>query len=152
MLTLYIPVLALLSAISSRNSVSFYWKTEGFLCSSVVKNRPANAGDAGNPGLEDPLQEKMAAHSRILAWKILWTEGSGGLQSSWGCKESDTTEHAHALETKILILGVIFAAGVSLLSGPLSGQNICANIYTNPCMKWSERCSVVSDSLRPHQL
>ena len=32
-------------------------------------------------GLEDPLEEKMAAHSSILAWEILWTKGSGGLQS-----------------------------------------------------------------------
>ena len=33
----------------------------------------------------------MATHSSILAWKILWTEESGGLQSI-GHKESDTTE------------------------------------------------------------
>ena len=25
-------------------------------------------------GQEDPLEEKMATHSNILAWKILWTE------------------------------------------------------------------------------
>ena len=30
---------------------------------------------------EDLLQEEMAAHSIILAWKIPWTEGPGGLQS-----------------------------------------------------------------------
>ena len=47
----------------------------------MVKNPPANAGDAGNlgsiPGWEDPLEEKMAAHSSILAWKIPWTEEPG---------------------------------------------------------------------------
>ena len=32
-------------------------------------------------GLEDPLEEKMATHSSILAWKIPWTEEPGGLQS-----------------------------------------------------------------------
>ena len=32
-------------------------------------------------GLEDPLEEEMAAHSSILAWKILWTEELGRLQS-----------------------------------------------------------------------
>ena len=32
-------------------------------------------------GLEDPLEEEMAAHSSILAWKILWTEQPGRLQS-----------------------------------------------------------------------
>ena len=32
-------------------------------------------------GQEDPLEEKMAAHSSILAWRIPWTEESSGLQS-----------------------------------------------------------------------
>ena len=35
---------------------------------------------------EDPLEEEMATHSRILAWRVPWTEEPGGLQSrgSWG--------------------------------------------------------------------
>ena len=33
----------------------------------------------------------MATHSCILAWRIPWTEESGGLQSG-GLKESDMTE------------------------------------------------------------
>ena len=32
-------------------------------------------------GWEDPLEEKMATQSSILAWKMLWTEEPGGLQS-----------------------------------------------------------------------
>ena len=32
-------------------------------------------------GGEDPLEEEMATHSSILAWKIPWTEEPGGLQS-----------------------------------------------------------------------
>ena len=32
-------------------------------------------------GQEDPLEEEMAAHSSILAWKIPWAEEPGGLQS-----------------------------------------------------------------------
>ena len=32
-------------------------------------------------GLEDPLEEEMATHSSILAWKISWKEEPGGLQS-----------------------------------------------------------------------
>ena len=31
-------------------------------------------------GREDPLAEGMAAHSRILAWRLPWTEGPGGPQ------------------------------------------------------------------------
>ena len=30
---------------------------------------------------EDPLEEGMATHSSILAWRIPWTKESGGLQS-----------------------------------------------------------------------
>ena len=30
---------------------------------------------------DDPLEEEMATHSSILAWKIPWTEEPGGLQS-----------------------------------------------------------------------
>jgi len=51
----------------------------------MVKNPPANAGDAGNVGSilgwEDPLKEEVATHSSILAWKILQTEEPGRLQS-----------------------------------------------------------------------
>ena len=32
-------------------------------------------------GQEDPLEEGMATHSSILAWRIPWTEEPGGLQS-----------------------------------------------------------------------
>ena len=32
-------------------------------------------------GWEDPLEEEMATHSSILAWKIPWTEETGKLQS-----------------------------------------------------------------------
>ena len=32
-------------------------------------------------GEEDPLQKEMATHSSTLAWKILWMEEPGGLQS-----------------------------------------------------------------------
>ena len=31
-------------------------------------------------GREDPLEKEMATHSRILAWRIPWTEEPGGLQ------------------------------------------------------------------------
>ena len=37
----------------------------------------------------------MAAHSSILAWRIPWTEEPGGLYSSWGSQELDTTEQGY---------------------------------------------------------
>ena len=49
------------------------------------KNPPANAGDIRDvgsiPGQEDPLEEGMATHSSIPAWKISWTEEPGRIQS-----------------------------------------------------------------------
>ena len=53
--------------------------------SQVVKNPPANAGDMRHKfdPWEDPLEEGMATHSSILAWRIPWTEEHGGLQSIW---------------------------------------------------------------------
>ena len=33
-------------------------------------------------GWEDPLEEEMATHSRIHAWRILWTEDLGGMKST----------------------------------------------------------------------
>ena len=35
----------------------------------------------GSLGQEDPLEEEMATHSYILAWRIPWTEEPGRLQS-----------------------------------------------------------------------
>ena len=40
-------------------------------------------------GWEDPLEEEMATHFSIFAWRIPWTEEPGGLQFM-GYKESDT--------------------------------------------------------------
>ena len=51
----------------------------------MVKNPAANVGDVRDvgsiPGQEDPLEEKMATHSSILAWRIPWTGELGRLQS-----------------------------------------------------------------------
>ena len=50
----------------------------------MVKNPPASAGDVRDEGLilgrENPLEEGMATHSSILAWRIPWTEEPGGVQ------------------------------------------------------------------------
>ena len=45
-------------------------------------------------GQESPLEEEMATHSSVLAWRIPWTEEPGGLQSM-GLLESDMTEQLH---------------------------------------------------------
>ena len=46
-------------------------------------------------GGEEPLEEGMATHTRILAWRILWTEKPGGLQSI-GYRELNRTQPSTA--------------------------------------------------------
>ena len=51
---------------------------QGFPGGSDGKASACNVGDLG---WDDPLEEGMATHSSILAWRIPWTEEPGGLQS-----------------------------------------------------------------------
>ena len=48
----------------------------------MVKSLPAmQKTRVRSLGWEDPLEEEMATHSSVLAWKIPWTEEPGGLPS-----------------------------------------------------------------------
>ena len=48
----------------------------------MVKNMPAmQETEVGSLGWEDPLEKRIATHSSILDWRILWTEEPGELQS-----------------------------------------------------------------------
>ena len=54
----------------------------GFPSGSMVKNMPAmQEMQVRFLGQEDPLEEDMATHSGILAWRVPWTEQPGGLRS-----------------------------------------------------------------------
>ena len=54
----------------------------GFPGGSVLKNLPANHEMQDQSlGREGLLEKEMTTHSNILAWKILWTEELGRLQS-----------------------------------------------------------------------
>ena len=49
----------------------------------MAKNQPAMQETlVQSLGWEDPLEKEMATHSSILAWRIPWTEETGGLQST----------------------------------------------------------------------
>ena len=64
----------------------------GFPGSSVAKIRlPVQETRVQFLGWEDPLEKVKAIYSNILAWKIPWTEETGGLQSMGSPKESDMT-------------------------------------------------------------
>ena len=46
-------------------------------------------------GQEDPLEEEMATHSSILAWKISWTDEPGGPQSMGSQRVRHTHTHVN---------------------------------------------------------
>ena len=48
---------------------------------SDSKESARSVGDLGSLSQEDPLEKEMKTHSRILAWRIPWTEEPSGLQS-----------------------------------------------------------------------
>ena len=75
----------------------------------MVKNLPAIWETwVQSLGGEDPLEEGMATHSRILAWRIPTDRSLVGY-CPWGCKELDTTEqlkvHAFFLNFKHWAMG-----------------------------------------------
>ena len=72
----------LVGQIQNGDMFALYW---GFPGSSVVKNLPAmqelQETWVRSQGRKDLLEEDMAAHSSVLAWRTPWTEKPGGLQS-----------------------------------------------------------------------
>ena len=74
----------------------------GFPGGSVVKNPPAvqemqatHAMRVQSLGQEDPLEESMAAHSSVLAWRIPGTEEPGGLLSMGSQSQTPLSAHTH---------------------------------------------------------
>ena len=58
----------------------------------MVKSLPAvRETQVGSLGQEGPLEEEMATHSSVLAWKIPWMEEPGSLQST-GSQRVNTTK------------------------------------------------------------
>ena len=57
--------------------------TSLLLVAQMIKNQPAmKETGVHSLGSEDPLEKEMATHSSTPAWKILWREEPGGLQST----------------------------------------------------------------------
>ena len=64
--------------------------SQGFLHDSAVKNPPTmQETQVQSQGQEEPLKNKRANHSSILAWEFPWREEPGGPQSM-GLQEFDT--------------------------------------------------------------
>ena len=78
----------------------------------MVKNPPPTQGTQErwfqSLSREDPLEEEMATHSSILAWKIPWTEEPGGLESmgSQRVRRDLVTEHISVVMGFSISIGV----------------------------------------------
>ena len=59
-------------------------------------------------GLDDPLGQKMATHSSILAWKIPWTEKPGGLQSMESQRVGHDGARTHLVTLQMKQVGIPF--------------------------------------------
>ena len=60
----------------------------------MVKNLPVSARDTGSiPGQEDPLEEGMATHSSVLAWRVPWTEATVHGVTKRHNRETNTSMH-----------------------------------------------------------
>ena len=69
----------------------YHVPTGASLIAQLVKNLPAmQETQVQSLGWENPLEEGMATHSSILAWRIPWTEETDGLKSMG--LQRDTTE------------------------------------------------------------
>ena len=69
------------------------------LVTQTVKNLPAMQETwVPSLGREDPLEEEMAIHSSILAWKIPWREEPGRLQSTGSHSRTRLSMHADERE------------------------------------------------------
>ena len=90
----------------------------------IVKNPPAmRETRVPSLGGEDPLEEGMATHSRILAWRIPWTEEPGKLQCI-GHKESDTTERL------TVSVSTLFTLLVYIVSSPYNIHHMKLTSYS----------------------
>ena len=99
------------------NLLFFFWKFLSWTLTSLVfnpiyiliyrfssfpdcsegKESACNSGDIGSLGQEDVLEKGMATHSNIPAWKIPWSEDTGGPQSKGLQRVGNdwATKHAH---------------------------------------------------------
>ena len=97
-------------------------------------------------GWEDPLEEGMATHSSILAWRLPWTEEPGGLRSTGpqgsGHDWSDLA-HTHRLENSVSLV-VPLGLRCSMACGVLQDQGL------NPCLlHWQVDSSPLSQQGSP---
>ena len=97
-------------------------------------------------GREDPLEKEMATHSSTLAWKILWTEEPGRLQSMVSPRV-DMTERLHFhLSLSCIGEGNGNPLHCSCLENPREGGAWWAAIY-GVAQSWTQLKRLSSSSI-----
>jgi len=118
-------------------------------------------GDLGSiPGMEEPLEEGMATHSSMLAWRIQWTEEPGRLQSmglqrvrhDWATKHStgkiSTGKRIHRIpvclrrDSSTLLEWVTWITALSWWRGLHNSMNL----WAMPCRATKDRQVIVKSS------
>ena len=84
----------------------------------------------------------MATHSSVLAWRIPWTEGPGGLQSM----ESQRVGHDWATEHAHTFVFMCVSSNLDKASQFLLGQIKSLNVWVDKVVRYSESCQSIQFS------
>ena len=89
----------------------------------MIEILPANAEDTGSIlGQEDAMEEEMATHSSILAWRIPWTEEPGGLQFMGSQRVGRDSAHTHTY--KDIFKGSVHQMSAELIISPFLSSSL----------------------------
>ena len=105
----------------------------GFPLGSMIKNLSANAGDTETwvwpLSQEDLLEDEMATHSRIHAWRIPWAEKPGGQQSvgSQRVGHGWVSKRTRAVDCKLRVTRMPWLC--ALLGGTLPGNSAQSQLF-----------------------
>ena len=115
-------------------------------------------------GQEDPLEESMATHPRILAWRIPWTEEPGGLQSmesqraghNWATNTFTFFHHlsfspqrqcpARKQQKEPTDLKLVILSRIAQLFHPTSGLKVCG-LEQQHCLGAHQKCRFLAPVL-----
>ena len=98
---------------------------------------------------EDPLEEGIATHSSILAWRIPRTEGPGGLQSigSQRIRQTEVIQHEVPTHTRDLLEGIPHATVEADKSETYKTDKQSGNSKKSPCYSFESKDDVEAELL-----
>ena len=145
---IHLPLLGALSrlhlgpdSLQGEDLVGWNWVFSGF--PGGISGKETNAGDARDNRFDlwvgkIPLEEGMAIHSSILAWRILWQRILASC-SPWHSKESETAEETLRAHTSLLVTELKGWAGLASPSVTLGLAPVQAAADSEPHQSWLVR-------------